>query len=381
MRLRNREGFAMPMAIFTIAVMTAALAAAYSNTTTEMTTNTAVRAQNRSYQLAETGLEQFMVLRGTRKSDGITPWCSNCGNPVTADSEWTRVTLPGGYADVVAVKVRPVVGTSNAVYFIRSTGTDTTWTINRARGTVYAQRTVGIYATWVTSTMNVKAAWLSYTGLTKNGTGLISGIDDCGQQPTVAGVMVDKGDLDVEGNSFNPLGNPPVDTSKTFQQLKDANTVDWNAIKNSNAIPADIEIPGGTFPSTAVFDADTTYWPIIRIHTNGYSLPNRGRGFIIADSDFTVSGSNMWNGIILVGEQLTSNGNNTVAGATVTGLNYTINGLTPTTSTKSSAIDDNSTANGTKTYVYNSCYVAMAAQQLRRYVTMPNSWMDNLTNW
>src|SRR5919112_1770676 len=88
MGLRNREGFAMPMAIFTIAVLTAALAAAYSNTTTEMTTNTAVRAQNRSYQLAETGLEQFMVLRGSRKPDGITPWCSNCSNPVTADSEW-----------------------------------------------------------------------------------------------------------------------------------------------------------------------------------------------------------------------------------------------------------------------------------------------------
>lgn len=379
MTMRNRAGFAMPMAIFVIAVMTAALAAAYSNTTTEMTTNTAVRSQNRSYQLAETGLEQFMALRGTRKSDG-SAWCSNCGNPVTADSEWTRVSLVGGYADVVAVKVRPVVGSSNAIYFIRSTGTDTTLAINQARGTQYAQRTVGIYATWVTSTMNVKAAWLSFSGLTKNGTGLISGVDDCGQQPTIAGVMVDKGDLDIEGNSFNMLGNPPADTTKTFQQLKDSSTVDWNAIKNGNAIPADIEIPGGVFPSTAVFDADTNYWPIIHIHTNGYSLPNRGRGFIIADSDFTISGSNMWNGIILVGEQLTSNGNNTVAGATVTGLNYLINGQTPNFTAKSNATD-NSLANGTKTYVYNSCYVSLASQQLRRYVTMANSWMDNLTSW
>jgi hypothetical protein len=32
--------------------------------------------------------------------------------------------------------------------------------------------------------------------------------------------MVDKGDLDVVGNSFHPLGNPPVDTSNTFNQLK-----------------------------------------------------------------------------------------------------------------------------------------------------------------
>jgi hypothetical protein len=381
MKMRNRKGFAMPMAIFTIAVMTAALAAAYSNTTTEMTTNVASRSQNRAYQIAEAGLEQFMALRGTRKSDGITPWCTNCvADPAAADSEWSNVPLPGGYASIVAVRVRPAVGSSNAVYFIRSTGTDTSWVINKAKGTTYAQRTVGIYATWVTSTMNVKAAWLSYSGLTKNGTGLISGVDDCNKQPTVAGVMVDKGDLDVEGNSFNPLGSPPVDSSNTFQQLKDQSTVDWNAITTGNAIPADIEIPGGSFPSTAAFDADTNYWPIIHIHTNGYSLPNRGRGFIIADSDFVISGSNMWNGIILVGEQLTSNGNNTVAGATVTGLNYLINGQTPNFSTKSNATD-NSEANGTKTYVYNSCYVSLASQQLRRYVTMSNSWMDNLTSW
>src|SRR5689334_17347211 len=115
MRLRNRSGFAMPMAILTIAVITAALAAAYSSTTTEVTTNTAVRSQNRSYQLAEAGLEQFMSLRGSDNADG-TAWCDHCSDPVTADSEWTRVSFPGGYADVVAVKVRPVVGTTNAVY-------------------------------------------------------------------------------------------------------------------------------------------------------------------------------------------------------------------------------------------------------------------------
>jgi hypothetical protein len=101
---------------------------------------------------------------------------------------------------------------------------------------------------------------------------------------------------------------------------------------------------------------------------------------IIADSDFVINGSNMWNGIILVGEQLISDGNNTVAGATLSGLNFLVNGQTPTLTTQSQATD-NSTANGQKTYVYNSCYVSRAAQRLRRYVTMPNSWMDNLTSW
>jgi hypothetical protein len=378
-QLSNRKGFAMPMAIFVIAVLTAALAAGFSGATTEMTTNTAVRAQNRAYQLAETGLEQFVVRRADRDPVTFAPWCQNCGDPVTADSEWTRVSLPGGYADVVAVKVRPVIGAQNAVYFIRSKGVDTTKIINRAAGTRYAERTVGIYATWNTTTIDVKAAWLSLSGLSKQGTGVISGIDDCGQQPSIAGVMVDKGDLDVDGNAFYPLGNPPVDTSNTFTQLKAKTNIDWASVLQ-NSIAADIEIPGGSFPTAAQFDADTTYWPVIRIHTNGYALPNRGRGMIIADSDFVINGSNMWNGIILVGEQLISDGNNTVAGATLSGLNFLVNGQTPTLTTQSQATD-NSTANGQKTYVYNSCYVSRAAQRLRRYVTMPNSWMDNLTSW
>src|SRR3954470_13077340 len=116
MRVSNRAGFAMPMAIFVLAVLTAALAAGFSGITTEITTNTAVRGQTRAFQLAETGLEQFMV----RRSEA--GFCDHCSNPVTADSEWTRVVLTGGYADVVAVKVRPMIGNENAVYFIRSKG-------------------------------------------------------------------------------------------------------------------------------------------------------------------------------------------------------------------------------------------------------------------
>src|SRR5205085_10304431 len=116
--------FAMPMAIFIIAVLTAALAAGFSGNATEFTTNAAVRGQNRAYQLAEAGLEQFMV----RRSE--TGFCDHCADPVLADSEWTRVSLVGGYADIVAVKVRPMIGTQNALYFIRSKGTDTLVQIN-----------------------------------------------------------------------------------------------------------------------------------------------------------------------------------------------------------------------------------------------------------
>jgi len=63
LRLKNRKGFALPMSILVIAILTAGLAASFSSTTAEYTTNAAQRSQNRAYNLAETGLEQFMVLR------------------------------------------------------------------------------------------------------------------------------------------------------------------------------------------------------------------------------------------------------------------------------------------------------------------------------
>jgi hypothetical protein len=374
LNFKNRRGLAMPMTLLFIVVLSASLAAGLSSTTSEIVTNTATRGQARAYNLAQSGLEQFLVRRNERV--GGVPWCTNCvTNPAAADSEWTRVTMPGGYADVMAVRVRPMIGNQNAMYFIRSKGIDTSAAgrISSAAGT-YPERTVGVYATWNTATIQVKAAWLSLTGLLKNGTGVISGVDQCGAQPDVAGVMVPKGDLVVNGNSFNPGGSPPVDTMKSFLQLKAQTNIDWAGIMSGGMAP-DVTIPGGTFPPASAFDNDPDYWPVIRITTNGYSLPNRGRGTIIADSDFVISGSNMWDGIVLVGGRLTSNGNNTTAGATLSGLNFLIGG-TPSNST----IDD-ATANGQKTYVYNSCNVEQATTRLRRYAAIPNSWVDNVASW
>src|SRR5579884_2770767 len=356
-RLRNRKAFALPMSILLIAILTAAVAASFTAANGEFLVNRAQRGANRAYQLAETGLEQFMVLRGT--STGGVAWCQNCSDPVTADSEWTRVTLSGGYADIVAVKVHPAIdSTTPSVYFIRSTGTDTSVLLGGFGGnTSFAQHTVGTYAKWVMTTMKVTAAWISLSGLVKNGAGTIDGTDYCGQAPAVAGAQVDKGDLVIKGGSANFGGNPPVDTSLSFTQLKAQSSIDWNGIVNQNEIPADYTIPGDAFPSAAWFAADTSRWPVIRIHTNNYSLPNQGRGIIIADSNFTISGSNMWAGIVLVGGQLTSNGNNTTYGATLSGLNFLIGG-TPSTS----EVDD-SDANGQKTYVYDSCSVSKAASR------------------
>lgn len=115
-----------------------------------------------------------------------------------------------------------------------------------------------------------------------------------------------------------------------------------------------------------------------RIHTSGFSLPNAGRGIIIADSHFTISGSNMWDGIILVGGKLTSNGNNTTFGTTMSGLNLLLPNAQPL---GQGTIIDDATANGNKDYVYNSCYVSRATQPLRRFMAIADTWIDDVPAW
>lgn len=364
---KNRDGFALPMAILVIAVITIALTAAFLSTNAELSANQAEKGTERAYEIAQNGLQQFLV----RRSE--PGWCQYCGTPPAVTAESTVVASNGGYARVVARRVHASTSNSDpAVYFVMSTGVDTTTKMSAGGSTVYATRAVGTYARWNVTVVNVMASWTSLSGIAKNGAGTIDGTDQCGVDTALAGVTVPSGSYSQSG-THGPTGNPPVDSNQTVAQLASMVKIDWAGILAGSLTP-DVTIPPGSFPSNGAFTADTSYWPIIRIHTNNYSLPNAGRGIIIADSNFVISGSNMWNGIVLVGGALTSNGNNTTSGATVSGLNVL---LGDTTSTGQSVAGD-ATSNGQKTYVFNSCDVSRASQRLQSYVAYPNAWLDNI---
>jgi hypothetical protein len=378
--LKNRAGFALPLVVVFLVVLSFALAAGLAATAAEGNTSVAQRGQNKAYQMAELGLQRFLVSRDSlckAFSNGTT--CLVDPGAATSGQDSVQMTVPGGYVVVVSRLMRQQQGTKDtipALYFVRSRGIDST---SRLRGsdTTSSVRSVGLVVQWSTITMKVTGAWVSLSGLDKQGAaGQIDGNDQCGRKAAVAGVLVPKGDYSSTGG-FVPTGNPPLDTSKTLAQLEPLVTIDWNAIINGNSMPADFNIPGDAFPPTSWFDADTSRWPVIRVHGD-FSLPNAGRGIIIADADFIISGSNMWNGIILIGGQLTSNGNNTTSGATVSGLNYKLPGAPQPAP---GYINDNATANGTKSYVYNSCYVSRATKNLKHYVPMANTWIDDVPVW
>jgi hypothetical protein len=373
---RNRPGFALPMTIMVIVVLTAALTSAFVATASETTTNVAMRGQSRAFMVAQMGLERFL-----ENPDELTlcPKCDSLRSTPAVDVFQKEIDGDSVYITVTRIRHQSSP-TIPAVYFIQARGVDKRSKLGGRLAAVNAERSVGIYAQWNVNTMQVRSAWTSLTGLDKNGSaGLLSGIDQCGEMPSIAGTMVGKGGLEYNGNPTWAEGNPPIDTTMTADSLAKSMLIDWNAIINDNTMPADFTVPPDNFPPAGYFEADTARWPIIRITAPLFSLPNRGRGIIIAEHDFRIVGSDMWDGIILVGGRLESDGSNTVAGATITGLNVLLPG--GTNPGESALTDTLAVANGQKIYQYSSCKVARATKSLQRYRVLANTWADNLPSW
>jgi hypothetical protein len=381
-RARFKRGFALPMALMVMVVLTAGIAAGYAATSSEIVTNAAHRGDTRAYNLAVAGLEQYIVLRNTICTEPVAADTKCLADPTaaTVDSEYATIKLTGGYAKVTAVRVRRHIDdTLPALFFIRSMGVDESAKMSGATSSINATRIVGTYATWNTATVNVQGAWFALSGLTKNGTaGEINGNDQCssangGGKPAVAGGVIPSGGQ-FQGKTSPFSGSPPIDTSKSFTTMRDSAKLDWGGILAGSITP-DFDVPSVPFPSADWFASNPNSWPIIRIRSpRSYTLPNAGRGMIIVDSNFAISGSNMWDGIVLVGGALTSNGNNTTAGATFAGLNLLLGG-------SPGASSDDSDANGQKTYVYNSCNVAKAAKGLQSYRVWRNTYIDVIPVW
>ena len=216
--------------------------------------------------------------------------------------------------------------------------------------------------------MQVLAGWTALSGLDKNGVaGTLSGIDQCGDSAAVAGVDVPI-NPGYTGKTAAAAGSPAIDSVPP-----DSVHIDWNGIVNGNVITPAVTMTAATaavnWPYAAMTasyaDTGSTYYPVIRVNGD-FVLPSSGTGMLIVTGALTINGGNAWRGVLLVGGNITSNGSNGIYGATVSGLNVKLGIPVPT-----------ATANGTKTYTYNSCNVAKATMGSGALVTLRNTWVDN----
>jgi hypothetical protein len=351
----ERRGFAIPVALLVIMVLTIMVAGGFSLVSAERRSVADQKSQISAFRIAEQGLEVFLVRR-----DSLMAGTPNY-TKVPGAKDSVRITMTGGYADVSLTRLRAPRGSQSGLYVVRSKGVET---VGAYAGTPQGVRTVAQYVLWEPAAMQVLAGWTALSGIQKNGgAGTLGGIDVCGDSSAVAGVAV----------PVNPgytgktvaVGDPPVDTI-----APDSVAIDWNGIVNNNIIEPTITIPPGSWPTAALeaayADSNSRYYPIIRVNAAEFSLPSSGRGMIIATGQLILNGSVGWKGVLLVGNDIVSNGINKVEGATISGLNVKLGTYVPSAS-----------ANGIKEYNYNSCEVAKSTTTMGALVTLRNTWVDN----
>ena len=353
----ERRGFAIPTAVLVIMVLTIMVAGGFSIVSAERRSVADQKSQISAFRIAEQGLEVYLVSRDSLITAGVLKCNPTPCAHVPAAKDSASINVTGGVANVSLTMIRPPINNQSGLYVVRSKGVETT---NAYNGSPQAVRTVAQYVLWEPLPMQVLAGWTALSGLQKNGNaGTIGGIDLCGLPDTVAGVVVPM-NPGYTGNTSAAVGDPPIDSV-----TPDSVHIDWNSIINLNAITPTVTLPGGAWPTAAMW-ADTSFYPIIRVNQADWSPPSSGRGMIIASGNVAFNGSTTWNGVILVGGYITSNGNNGIQGATVSGLNVKLGIAVP-----------KSVANGTKSYNFNSCEVAKANKPAGALVTLRNTWVDN----
>lgn len=355
--IRNQRGATLPLVILFLVLLSVGALAGVSRVSTERRTGGNIRAEVDAFTLAQGGLNRYL---------------STVNDPPPASLDTTITDVFGGPVNVSVRRLRDIGSGAPMLYVLRATATHTAARRYDSK-TPAAVRTVAQFAMW--ETMRVPGAWTAISGIDKNGgSGILSGIDQCGVEPPVAGVAVpttgaDAGPgYDQDGGTSVPVGTPPISypapTPPEFA-LHPSINIDWDGIVNGGSMTFDYNLTSATgWPTSFVS------WPTIYVNNTAELLlipTHSGRGLLVVRHDLELGGSFAWDGVILVGGKLTSSGTNTVNGGMITGLNLKLG----------EPVGISDLGNGTKVIRYNSCYVNSALDRYGTLNPLRNGWIDN----
>jgi len=306
-----------------------------------------------------------------------------------------RITVTGGYADVVGQRVRPAgatTGSSLALWVVRSHGV--------ATGPVLSGQVSGTHTTVEFAQLNpgklpARAALVALNGVAfigppaqpypVSGSDLNSGL--CSGNP--GGTAADTFAVNVPRTLYLALqgtapasqqgGIPTVD-SLPFPgstNLYDTTHIDWAGLLAGNFTP-DYTIPPGPWPAPGGSTYSVGY-------VNGnVTLPTAGpsgiRGMLVVTGNVTVVNGTHWDGIIVAGGRLIVQPagltNFNLHGMIITGLNTALGQSVPRdTLTYGTGLQ------GIPQIQWTWCYTQSAAAALSALVPMTNSWSDTWSTY
>jgi hypothetical protein len=359
----NQRGFALPITIFLIAILTLMLGSTFTRAATENQIAAGSKWTVDALFVAQAGLEKYFS-QDFEASD----------RPLPEDS--MRLEMPGGWAWVVPnVLITPADTMQDFRYIIRSTG----YVEDPSQpGHALASHTVAQFADWQTAWLDApRAALIAANGLdiesanvTLDGRDRLNALcagdpllpDGFGARLPASTYNRDLDDADFSGEP-DPDGFLELGARESVAQLVN---IDWEAIRAGEFIP-DYTSPQngltGDFPSQLV---DGNYTET----RDNFS----GEGLLIVTGDLTVSSSRVywyWRGVILVGGEASIEADEVyIFGTLISGLNY-LTGDTPT--------NDDSDFRGDDGFLlrFDSCNIRKSLGSMKGFVPLENTWIDN----
>ncbi len=355
----NDRGFALPITIFLIAILTLMLGSTFTRAATENQIAAGSKSTVDALLVAQAGLEKYFGQDFTAAN-----------RPLSGDS--MHLDVPGGWVWVVPdVLITPADTMRNFRYIIRSTG----FAEDPSQpGNVLASHTVAQFADWYRASLDAPpAAVIAANGLDIESDDVeLDGRDQfnplCASGPVLpAGFgarLPASGNRDLDDADI--LGSPPLLELGTMESVAQLVNIDWEAIRSGKFIP-DYTSPQngltGDFPSQLV--AGNYSESLDRFE---------GEGLLIVTGDLEVVEDRdrwYWRGVILVGGEASIEADHVrINGTIISGLNY-LTGDTPT--------NDDSDFKGDHEFRlrFDSCNIRKSLRFMRGFVPLENTWIDN----
>lgn len=375
--LRCDRGFALPVTLFVVALVTVMLSAVF------------VRVRN-DYRISDSSGDMVDALAVAQA--GLNTYMSqiefdDCDNAIRPDDGYSeRINVPGGYADIVAqVTHRPADTLAPWMYVIRSTG----YLIRPTSGAEpQAERTVAQFAQWQYGSIETLAAYTSASGMDRDPNGPCPADPDgdgCGEfrgrdhnykyecrLPDIPAIRVPGGSGKIESLSYFDVEGSVV-RSGTDKSVAEDTNIDWLRTITGGIVPDeygvrpwDSSYPVQFVAGDATIDCDGEMW---------------GYGLLIVTGDLWIVGNRkpgatrgclQWNGVVIVGEEIEFlSDDQRFDGLVISGMMEQIGTSVGRTEYGGNYIDID----------YDSYEVRKALAPLAGFAPIGNAWVDNWSTY
>ena len=370
MRVRSgarRRGFILPLTLLVTTVITVLLAASFILVSAEFRVTDSSFASSRALAYAQAGLQDYFA----------QPRSLGTGY----DS--TTIAYSGGYATVVAYRLRAqtaVVPAVGVIWVVKSIGTDT---VRASSGQPNARRAIMQLARFQSASVPARAALVAANGVHLYGAGslnyALSGVDlgaqcSCVYTKDSTAFSVPAGLWQSDATAITPTPNEQPASAPALLALIG---IDWTRLLQGYFTPDRYIAAGSTSGWPASGSCSYQSWYVQGTAT----MPNSSgmRGMLVVTGDLVINNNAHWDGVILVGGRLLPQAWNTsyvLHGMVVTGLNLLSSPLVPV-GTDSLWKLAGWNQGSRPAIQWDYCYASGAVATQSYLVPLNNAWFNN----